>query len=113
MSNSVAQFTALASVAAASVGATYGVIGSPTGNPIRLFKFTNLTDADIIATYNPTMDQLIIPAGSFTLYDISTNRGHNTELRIAQNTQWYVKYATSPPTIKSIYLEQIYTVTGN
>jgi hypothetical protein len=75
-----------------------------------MFKITNTTNANMLISFDGTTDNLIVPAGSFTLYDLSTNAPPLSEvdnLVLGINTQFYLKYSTAP-TSGSVYLEGIY-----
>lgn len=107
---SVVRADALRSVAHGSITNSYAVFGAAISHLWRVFKITNTTDGDMLISFDGTTDNLIIPAASFTLYDISTNAPPQAlidNLVVGIGTQLYVKYS-SAPTKGSIYVEGLY-----
>ncbi len=109
------EFETLRSVAAASVPASYALVGSAMGtsleNPIVQFKIDNLTDADLLFSIDGINNHFLVPAGSFWLSDISSNQISTEGLYIAKGTTFYVKQL-EVPTTKAVYLTVIYGDTG-
>lgn len=93
----------------AAIGATYAPIGTPFTFPARIICFTNTTNEDVLLSMDGTTDQLVVPAGSFKLFDITTNHRpvNQDDYCFAVGTQWYVKYA-AVPTSGSVYIEVVY-----
>lgn len=88
----------------------YTTLGTVLVHPLRIFKLTNTTDADLLISFDGTTDQLFLAAGSFTLYDLSTNApplSVTDNLLLPIGTQFYVKY-NDVPTEGSLWLEGIY-----
>lgn len=104
-----AQLDALRTLAFGSIGATYAVVGTPLAYQARIICFTNTTNADVIFSINGSTDQLIVPAGSFKLFDITTNHRpiNQDDFCFAIGTQWYVKYASAPSS-GAVYIEVVY-----
>lgn len=96
-------------LANASIGASYAVVGSPFGFPARIICFTNTTDKDMLFSTDGTTNQLIVPAGSFKLFDVTTNHKpvNQDDFCFSIGTQWYVKYAAAPSS-GSVYIEVVY-----
>lgn len=95
------------------IDATYVDWGDPTVHPWRAFKMTNTTDGDMMVSINAATDQFILPAASFTLYDIGTNAPpiQNTDsFLVGIGTQFSVRYLTEPTaaTAGDVWLEGIY-----
>lgn len=106
----VARADSLRSVAFGTITNAYTVLGAILSHTWRMFKITNTTNANMLISFDGTTDNLIVPAGSFTLYDLSTNAPPLSEvdnLVLGINTQFYLKYSTAP-TSGSVYLEGIY-----
>ena len=109
MSNGiVAKLDTLRSLAYGSISGTYAAIGSPLTYAANAFRFINNTNGDMFVSDDGTNDKLFVPAGSFVLYDVASNKvvpGNN--LKMAALTQFYVRYSSSPSS-GSVYLEIIY-----
>jgi hypothetical protein len=91
----------------------------PMGNPLlfasRIIRITNTTDANMIFTLDPTIDegQEIVAAGTAIVTDFGASRNENgTMLAISANTTIWVKYEVDPPTHANpetaVYLSTIY-----
>lgn len=105
----VAHFDTLRSLAFGSISGSYAALGSALTTNARVFKLTNGTDGDLFASLDGVNNQMFLPAGSFTLYDLSTNSppiAVTDNLVLAIGTQFSVKQSTAP-TSGSIYLEII------
>lgn len=107
-------FDTLRSLGFAGISAAYAAVGSAlTVNP-RIMCITNKTQGDMIFSTdsNNASGQIIVPAGSFKLYDLTANLvpGHDDNFVIAVGTQFYVKQITAP-TSGSVYIEFIYSAT--
>ena len=101
---------AIRTLAAASITGAYATLGAPLTHNWRTFKVTNMTDGDILISLDGTTDNFFVPAGGFTLYDLSTNSPPISELDnfvMGINSQFYVK-ANTATTTKDVWLEGIY-----
>lgn len=62
----------------------------------------------MLISFDGTTDNLIVPAGSFVLYDVTTNREEAiTYFVFAAGTQAFIKYVSAPSS-GTIYLECLY-----
>ena len=104
-----AELEELRSLAFGSISGTYAAVGSQFVNRCRIICFTNNTDGDMLFTRYTDKDEIFIPAGSFKLFDITTNARttNRDDLVFAIGTRWYVKQSTAP-TEGAVYLETIY-----
>jgi len=107
-------FDTLRSLAFGGISAVYAPVGPAlTVNP-RIMCITNRTQGDMIFSIDPLNadGQIIVPAGSFKLYDLTANLvpGHDDNFVIAVGTQFYVKQVTAP-TSGSVYIEFVYSAT--
>jgi hypothetical protein len=105
----VAHFDTLRSLAFGSISGDYAALGSALSTNARVFKLTNGTDGDLFVSLDGVNNQIFLPAGSFTLYDLSTNSppiAVTDNLVLAIGTQFSVKQSTAP-TSGSVYLEII------
>lgn len=82
-------FEALRSV---SIAAGYSNLGTPLENPIRIFKITNNSTADVTVSYDGgTTDHEFVPANSFLLIDITSNKVWDCQFCLPVGTQVAVK----------------------
>lgn len=101
----------LRSKAGASVTGSYTTLGSALTHPLRVFKITNNTDGDLLISLDGTNDHFFVPAGSFTLYDISANVapvGVLDNYMLGIGSQFYVK-TSSAATSGAVYVEGLYS----
>jgi len=106
------QFDTLRSVAFGGISSSYAALGSPLTHNWRIVKIVNTTDGDLIISTDNTVSagMDLIPAGSFTLYDLASNNSPLTPADVfvmAKSTQFYVKQSTAP-TSGSVYLTGVY-----
>lgn len=104
-----AQLEALRSLAFGGISGTYAAVGTAFANPVRLICITNNTEGDMLFSRDASTDELFIPAGSFKLFDISTNHRavNQDDLVFEIGTQFYVKQDTAPVS-GSVYIEVLY-----
>lgn len=104
-----AQLEPLRSLAFGSISASYAAVGTPLANPCRLICFTNNTEGNMFFTRDGTTDHLFVAAGSFKLFDISTNHRavNQDDLVFETGTQWSVRQSTAP-TSGSVYIEALF-----
>ncbi len=111
MSAKKVYFDTLRSLAFGSISGTYAALGTPFTVNARIICFTNKTQGDVIlSTDNTNADgQILVPAGSFKLYDLTANLvpGKDDSFVIAIGTQFYVKQVTAPIS-GSVYIENVY-----
>ncbi len=99
-------FEALRSRLSTSFDGTYQTLGVPLVHPIRMFKFTNTSASDVFISFDGVTAHEIVPASSFTLIDISSNRVWDAEYALAAQTQVYVNGTLGVS--GSIYLSTYY-----
>lgn len=97
---------ALRSRLSTSFDSTYQTLGVPLVHPIRMFKFTNTTASDVLVSFDGVTDHEIVPASSFMLIDISSNRVWDAEYVLSAQTQVYVNGTLGVS--GSIYLSTYY-----
>ncbi len=111
MSAKKVYFDTLRSIAFGSISGTYAAVGTPLDVQARIICFTNTTQGDMILSTDSTnaSGQILIPAGSFKLYDLTANLvpGKDDSFVIAKATQFYVKQSTAPVS-GSVYIEIVY-----
>ena len=76
----------------ASLSGSYQTVGSPITNSPVLIKFVNNSNVLVTVSWDGVHDHDVLPATSFALYDIGSNK-ENPEngLYIPAQTQYYVK----------------------
>lgn len=99
-------FDPLRSIAAGSVSASYATLGTAFDQRVRILKITNLSDGDVLISFDGDTDHDVVPAGSFVLYDMTTNSPAGVEvdqLVLAIGTQIYVKEGPTAPANGFVY----------
>ena len=106
MGQSKAFFEPLRSLNFAGISASYANVGTPTVNPIRIFKISNNTQGDMIFTTTGTQDEMFLSAGSFTLYDVQANMNprYDDKYVLPIGAQFQVKQVTAPVS-GNVYVE--------
>lgn len=105
-------------LAEASTSTTYAKLGVSFAHRMRMLKFVNNTDGDMLFALNNTpnaapasdgtADQDIVPAGGFSLYDFTTNRrADGSAFVFPTGTQIWVRQS-STPTTGSVYAICVY-----
>jgi len=109
MTTNKAKVDTLRTLAYTSISGTYAAVGPAQSYPARIICFTNTTDADMIFSMDGTTDQLIVAAGGFKLFDITTNHRpvNQDDFCFSNGTQWYVKQNSST-TKGAVYIEIVY-----
>lgn len=108
MPSQVCHVDELRSVAFGATSGSYVELGGEFQHPMRLVKIVNNTNGDMIISFDGVTDNDFIPAGGFTLYDVTTNREESaTYFVFANGTQVFVK-RSSVPTSGSIYMVCLY-----
>ncbi len=104
-----AKVDALRTLAYGSITGTYVAVGTPFAYQARIICFTNTTGEDVFFSTDTSTDRLIVPAGSFKLFDVTMNHRpvNMDDFCFAIGTQWYVRYATMPSS-GAVYIEVVY-----
>lgn len=90
---------------------TLTALGDPYANPVRIYFFTNNTDAVIYVSWNGTDNMFaVIPGNSITI-DVCANQSNPDGLYIGTGDSTYIAYATAPTT-GSVYLSLVYGTSG-
>lgn len=97
----------LRSIDSSTFTGSYQAIGTVLANPSRLVKFTNVSTKSVSISWDGSNDHEILPAGSFVLLDIATNKEEMSSCYIAAGTQFYVKGAAGTGLV---YLSTYYAV---
>jgi len=104
-----AQVDVLRTLGFGSLASTFTAVGGPFAYQARIICFTNTTNEDVIFSMDGVTSQLIVPAGSFKLFDITMNHRpvNMDDFCFAIGTQWYVKYVSAPSS-GAVYIEVVY-----
>ncbi len=86
----------------------YVPLGGPMEHPIVNYRIQNLSNQDILISYDGVTDQDYVSAGSFVLLDVSSNKGKGDVLALAKGDIVYVKPATSAPSSGAVALSAYY-----
>jgi hypothetical protein len=94
---------------------SYVVVGGTTTKATRVVKFTNNTDQTVYFTTDNTEDQLKLPANSYQLWDITTNKALAEKPQfIEAGTQFYCRYITgSAPSTGWVSVETLTVESGS
>jgi|HubBroStandDraft_4_1064222.scaffolds.fasta_scaffold71312_3 hypothetical protein len=104
----VCKIDTIRTLAFGSISGSYTAVGGTTTNATRLFCITNNTDGDMFFSDDGINNKLFLPASSFKLFDICSNRDDvNGVYLLPSSMQWYVKQSTSP-TKGAVYIELLY-----
>jgi hypothetical protein len=90
----------------------YQTFGVPMAHPIRIFKITNNTTVGVTVSYDGgTKDHEYIPAGSFLLIDVTSDRVWDCEFALAEGVQVSFKSDSAPGVgTTGLYLSTYYAV---
>ena len=101
-------FETVKSVLYSAVTNSFTAFGTPTAHAWRTIRVVNTSDGDMAISFDGTNSNIVVPAGSFVLYDFTANK-ENTAFGffLAKNTQIYIKYLTAPTKL-SVYVEGVY-----
>ena len=94
-----------------SITGVYAQIGTPLPFPVRLIKFQNTTDVDVIISWDGIVDHQYIPSnGSFDLFDITTNKINDQGFYITKGQRFFVSDAGTIPTLGSVIITSFYGI---
>jgi hypothetical protein len=107
MASIIVSVDGLRSLGSGSISGTYAAIGTPFAHPMRLLKIINTCNTDMVISFDGINDNDYVPAGSFSLYDLTTNQYSTAGWFFRINTQVYAKQ-TSAPGSGSVYVIAMY-----
>lgn len=79
------------SIDSATFTGSYQAVGTKLTYPTRIVKFTNNSTVLVTVSWNGSSDHEVLPAGSFLLLDVSSDRETSGIFEIGANTQFSVK----------------------
>ena len=106
----IVRFDVYRTVAFGAISGTFAAVGTALTKPIRLIKFTNTSNADLIISFDAVNNNIYLPAGSFDLYDLNANQDPTYDFKMQIGTQIYVKQASGAPSSGGIFVTGIYGV---
>lgn len=109
LSSILARYEDLRSLAFGDISGIYAAVGTPFANPVRILKVTNLTDANLLVSFNGIDNKDIVAANGFYLYDYASDRADMAgTLEQQAGTRIYVKQESDAATSGSVYVTVIY-----
>lgn len=95
---------------AASISALVSTaVGLPFANPVRLLHITNLTDVDLLFSFDGVNSVGVISARGFVLYDYGSNKADSVGfLEQAVGERVYVQAITTLPSVRGVYVTVMY-----
>lgn len=98
------QFEPRRELAAAAIGAIYGPIGSAFARPVRILKLVNTTNECLDVSFNGKGEHDVLPANSFVLYDLTSNKINSEGAFLKAGQVIYVRSTSGVvPTSGSVY----------
>lgn len=84
-------------------------VGSAISNPARIFWINNLTDADLMCSFDGVNDHFPLPSDSFLIVDATSNKTFSPGFYLAEGTRLYVKELSGiAPAQGSVYFTVFY-----
>ena len=102
--NIIASPDSLRSISSTTFTGAYQAVGAALSRPIRIVKFLNDSSVGVTLSWDGTNDHDYLPAGSFILYDLTSNETQFPGFFIPVGTQFYVKGAAG---VRSFYISCI------
>lgn len=103
------RYEALRSLAFGSVGAGYTGVGASFANPVRLLMIDNLTNQNIIVSFDGITDHTVVASMSGKVLDYASNRMAPADhLEQAVGERVYVKAESVLPGSGNVYVSVIY-----
>lgn len=91
-----------------AIGANYSLVGSVfTYNP-RILYIQNLTDVTLWFSTNGTDNKFPLLAGTYVLFDITSNKAVDNEFTLGLADAIYVKRFAGAPTSGGVYVTAVY-----
>jgi hypothetical protein len=103
------RYEELRSLDFASIGATYTAVGSSFSHSVRQLKVNNLTDVNLLISFDGATDHDIVAANSAYILDYSSNNempGGQFEHPVGETL--YVKEQSAPVGSGNVYVTVIY-----
>lgn len=109
--STVITYNAIQTIDSSTFTGSYLPLGTPVPNTSRIFKIVNNSNVLALVSIDGTTDMDVLPANSFVLYDLGTNRGNpSSDTALPKGTQFFVKGASGTGLV---YLVTLYANTPN
>ena len=101
---------ALRSLSYSALSTTFAALGSAFAHPARIIHLQNLTDVNIIYSFDGSTNHGVVAAGNFLLLDVTANKTLDQGEFIAQGTTIYIALISgaAAPTLGNVYLSMFY-----
>jgi hypothetical protein len=97
------------SLAFGAIGAAYMGVGTSLTQPSRVLYLQNLTDQELLFSFDGVNDHLILPQNGFFLIDITANKTNQAmAFFVEEGTRIYVKHNGVAPLSGSAYVSTFY-----
>lgn len=92
------------------IGNVYMGLGTAMTRPIRMFLLQNMTNANMMFSFDGVNDHLPLPKLGYLVLDITANKNLSQGYYLAEGTRVYVKKLTPAdvPTLGKVYLTTFY-----
>ena len=97
------------SLAFGSIGAAYMGVGTNIDNPVTMFLIQNLTDAQVMISFDGVSDNLPLNSNAYMLLDIASNKTTSEGFYLPEGQRIYAKHMGAAPTSGSVYLTVFYS----
>lgn len=118
MGSNIVRFDPVRGMLFASITGVYQPLGflsnptvaAPFDHAMRVVHFINNTNGDMMVSFDGTTDNVPVVAGSFDLYDLTSDQDSNEMFRYQKGTQVYVRFISAPtlPADGAFYLVAVY-----
>lgn len=99
---------AVRSLGFAAIGAAYMGVGTAIDNAARIIVIQNLTDEEVMFSFDGLDDHLPLPTRGHLVLDISANKTLQTGFFMAEGQRLYVKHNGVAPTLGHVYFSIFY-----
>ena len=91
------------------ISGSYALIGTPFANPVRQLLLQNLTDANMIVSFDGVDDHVVVAASSGIIFDFCSNKNDTAgNLEQPAYTFCYVRQESAAPTKGVFYVALTY-----
>jgi len=103
------RYETLRSLAFGGISGAYAPVGTSFAHPVRILKVTNLTDANLLISFNGIDNMDVVAAQASYVYDYASNKNDmGGSLEQPQGDRLYVKQESTAATSGSVYVTIIY-----
>jgi len=92
----------------AAIGGAYMGVGTSLDNPVRIMVIQNLTDQEMMFSFDGIDDHLPLPTRGHLVLDVSANKVSTEGFFLAEGQRLYVKHNGVAPTLGSVYFSTFY-----